>query len=85
MVYYGISASASIDDFQIGESTCRFCVSKLTYCLVKFHALADVFLRKPTKANACNIVELHERAHKIPGMQGSLNMSKSNGRIVELP
>ena len=76
MVCYGISASASIHDFQIGESTCRFCVSKLTYGLMKFRALADVFLRKPTKANACNFVELHERAHKITGMQGSLDMTK---------
>ena len=69
-------ASAFIDYFQMGETTCQRCVSKFPCGLVNSHILPKVYLRKPTKSNACNVTQLHNHAHKIPGMLGSLEMTK---------
>jgi hypothetical protein len=76
MLCYGISASAFVDYFQMGETTSRRCLSKLTPGMVDCDALANVYLRKPTKSDARNIVKLHEKVHKIPGMMGSLDVMK---------
>ena len=76
MLCYGISASAFVDYFQMGETTSRRCLSKLTRGMVDCKALANVYLRKPTKSDARNIVRLHEKVHKIPGMMGSLDVTK---------
>jgi hypothetical protein len=36
----------------------------------------NIYLRRPTKSDAMNIVDLHLKVHKIPGTIGSLNVSK---------
>ena len=38
--------------------------------------LANIYLRKPMKSDARKIVNLHEKVHKIPGMMGSLDVTK---------
>ena len=47
--------------------------------IVCFSALADVYLRKPTKSNTGNIVALHNCVHNIPGMMDSLDVTKVQG------
>ena len=76
MLCYGISSSAFVDYFQMGETTSRRCLSKLTRGMVDYKALANVYLRKPTQSDARNIVWLHEKVHKIPGMMGLLDVTK---------
>jgi hypothetical protein len=49
MLRYGVSASAFIDYFQIGETTSGRCLSHLTRGLVCCNGLAVIYLRKPTK------------------------------------
>ena len=44
--------------------------------MVKCNALANVYLRRPTKSDARNVVRLHEKVHKIPGMMGLLDVTK---------
>ena len=73
MLCYGVSASAFIDYFQMGETTSRRCLSKMTSGMVCCDALANIYLRKPMKSDARNIVELHQAVHKISGMMGSLD------------
>ena len=41
-------------------------------------ALTEVYLRKPSKADARNITELHNRVHQMPGMLGSLDVTKAH-------
>eukprot|EP00804_Cyclotella_cryptica_P018889 CCRYP_006428-RA/>CCRYP_006428-RA protein AED:0.19 eAED:0.73 QI:0/0/0/1/1/1/2/0/365 len=76
MLCYGVSGNAFMDYFQMGESTTRRCVSNLTKGIVCCCALANQYLQKPTKSDARNIVAMHERVHKIPGMMGSLDITK---------
>jgi hypothetical protein len=35
----------------------------------------NIYLRRPTKSDAMNIVDLHLKVHNIPGMIGLLNVS----------
>ena len=60
----------------MGESTTRRCVSYLTKGLVHCHAPTDIYLRRPSRSDARKIVALHERVHKLPGMMGSLDVTK---------
>jgi hypothetical protein len=76
MICYGVSGNAFVDYFQMGESTTRKCVSFLTKGLVSCRPLTNQYLRRPTKSDARNIVAMHERVHKIPGMMGSLDVTK---------
>ncbi len=76
MICYGVSGNAFIDYFQMGESTTRRCVSLLTKGIVCCRPLANQYLRRPSKTDARNIVSMHERVHKIPGMMGSLDVTK---------
>ena len=76
MICYGVSGNAFVDYFQMGESTTRRCVSYLTKGLIHCHELMDKYLRRPSKSEARKIVALHERVHKIPGMMGSLDVTK---------
>ena len=72
MLCYGVSASAFLDYFQIDESTSRTCLSKITQGTVKCNALTNVYLWRLAKLEARNIVRLHKRVQKIPGMMGLL-------------
>lgn len=76
MICYGVSGSAFIDYRQFWETTCRCCVSFLAPGLVNCHALSGVYLRKPTKVYSCKINYIHKWVHKIPGMLGSLDVTK---------
>jgi len=76
MICYVVSGNAFVDYFQMGESTTRRCVSYLTKGLVHCHALTDIYLRRPSRSDARKIVALHEQVHKIPGMMGSLDVTK---------
>ena len=77
---YGVSVSAFIYHFQMRETTLRRCLSKLTTGMVCCDALANIYLRKPTKLDAKNIVNLHQQVHKIPGMMGLLDVTKVHGK-----
>jgi hypothetical protein len=67
---------SSLDYFQMVETTSRRCLSLLTKGLVCCSALADNYLKKPMVFNAQNSVALHQDAHNIPGMMGSLDKTK---------
>jgi len=45
-------------------------------------SLADVYLRKPTKSDARNIIALHDCVNDIPGMMGYWMLLKSTGKIA---
>ena len=65
-----------MDNFQVAELICLACVSHLTKGLVTCPKLANIYLWKPMKSNAKKIVSLHETVHQLPGMLGSLNVTK---------
>lgn len=76
LICYGVSFTAFQDYFQMGESTARMCMSELCRGIVQSPAIADVYLRRPTKPDAKRIVELHKDVHGIDGMLGSLDVTK---------
>lgn len=76
MICYGVSAHAFFDYHQFGETTSRHCVHHLVTGLVSCRALAEVYLRKPSKADAHKVTNLHRDVHKMPGMLGSLDVTK---------
>ena len=73
---YGVSFSAFQDYFQMGESTARLCVSRLTRGIVQCPEIRDVFLRPWSRADARRVCSMHEEQHGIPGMLGSLDVMK---------
>ena len=73
---YGVSFSAFQDYFQMGDSTARLCVSKLTRGIVNCPEIADVYLRNMTRSDAKKTTELHQDKHEIDGMLGSLDVMK---------
>ena len=52
----------------MGESTAAF--------VCHISAIADVYLRTPTKSDAKRIEQLHHETHGIRGMLGSLDVTK---------
>eukprot|EP00804_Cyclotella_cryptica_P015099 CCRYP_000680-RA/>CCRYP_000680-RA protein AED:0.00 eAED:0.00 QI:23/-1/1/1/-1/1/1/26/445 len=76
MICYGISGNAFLDYHQFRETTSRRCVHHLVTSLVTCPALAEVYLRIPTKADAVKVTTMHKNAHKMPGMLGSLDVTK---------
>ena len=76
MICYGISGNAFIDYHQFGETTSRRCVHQLVVGLVTCPALAGVYLRKPSKSDAYKVTAMHQEVHKMPGMLGSLDVTK---------
>jgi len=76
MICYGISGHAFIDYNQFGETTSCCCVHHLVRGLVSCCALSEVYLRKPSKADSCKISTMHGNVHKMPGMLGSLDVTK---------
>jgi hypothetical protein len=61
MICYGFSYSAFKDYFQMGKSTARLCLRKLTQGIVKCPAISDFYLRAPTKSVAKRLVSLQKR------------------------
>ena len=60
----------------MGDTTLRRCLSKLKMGMVCCRDLANIYLRKPTKSDARNIVDLHQMVHSIPRMMGSLDVTE---------
>ena len=81
MLCCGVPASAFLDYFQMGKSSLRTCLSKLTQGMVECNALAGVYLWRPIKLDARNIVRFHKKVHKIPGMMGSLDVTKVHWKL----
>ena len=73
---FGVSGNAFIDYHQFGEATGRCCVHHLARGLVYSHDLAEIYLRQPSKADAPNVTDMHNRIHKMPAMLGSLDVMK---------
>ncbi len=76
MICFGVSGSAFIDYHQFGETTERCCVHHFARGLVNCRALAEVYLRKPPNADSRRITSMHNCVHKMPGMLGSLDVTK---------
>ena len=76
MICYGVSGSAFIDYHQFSDTTSRRCVHHLVRGLVTCPALANVYLRKPSKSDARTVTTMHKNVHKMPGMLGSLDVTK---------
>lgn len=70
---YGVSGSAFMDYFQMGESTARECVTKLTAVISSHPDLRAQFLRRMGPSDAKKVVELHRSVHGVSGMAGSLD------------
>jgi hypothetical protein len=60
----------------MGEMLSRHSDSKFTRDWVNCLAFAEVYFRKPTKGNDRYIFAMYENAHNIPGMLGSLDVTK---------
>jgi Plant transposon protein len=71
-----VSSMAFIDYFRMGETTSRRYLSKLSREVISCRALTDVYLRKSTKADTRKIVALYEAENNLPGMFGSLDVTK---------
>ena len=76
MLCYGVSFSAFQDYFQMGDSTARECVSKMTRGIVECPAIAVVYLRSMTPLDAKRVAAMHTDQHGVDGMLGSLDVTK---------
>ena len=76
MICYGVSAHALLDYHEFGETKSHCCVHHLVTGLVSCCALAEVYLQKPSKADAHKVTNMHRDVHKMPGMLGSLDVTK---------
>ena len=76
MICYGISENAFLDYHQFGETTSCQCIHHFVRRLVTCPALSEEYLRKPLKADALNTMNMHKIVHKMPGMLGSLDVTK---------
>jgi hypothetical protein len=76
MICYGVSYSAFKDYCQMGESTARKCMNKLTRGIVECEEISGVYLRYPTKNDAKKIVSLHKKVYGIDGCLGCLDVTK---------
>ena len=76
IICFGVSGSAFIDYQEFGETAARHCVHHLARGLVNCHALAEVYLRKPSNGDAPRVTSMHDHVHKMPGMLGLLDVMK---------
>ena len=76
MICFCVLGSAFIDYHKFGETPERCCVHLLARGLVNCLALAEVYLRKPSNADAHRVTSMHDHVHKMPGMLGSLDLMK---------
>jgi hypothetical protein len=72
-ICYGVSFSAFQSYFQMGETTARECVSKLSRGIVNNQQIRDTYLRLMNKSDARRVSKLHSEKHGINGMLGSLD------------
>eukprot|EP00804_Cyclotella_cryptica_P002567 CCRYP_010403-RA/>CCRYP_010403-RA protein AED:0.35 eAED:0.35 QI:0/-1/0/1/-1/1/1/0/153 len=76
MICYGVSYSTFKDCFQMGESTARLCLQKLTRGIVKCPSISAIYLRAPTKSDAKKVVALHRKVYGVDGCLGCLDVTK---------
>ena len=76
LICFGVSFSAFKDYFQMGESTARLCLRKLTKGIVLCSSISDYYLRTPSKSDARKIVALHKKVYGIDGCMGCLDVTK---------
>ncbi len=76
MICYRVSGHAFLDYHQFLETTSCRRVHRLVRGLVSCCELAEVYLKKPSKADAHKITMMHRNVHKMPGMLGSLDVTK---------
>jgi len=70
---FGVSPIAFVDYFQMGETSGRSCLKRLAKALAHDKELRAKHLRKPSKADAKAISNLHEELFGYPGNLGCLD------------
>jgi Plant transposon protein len=73
MLGYGVSSSAFLDFFQMGERTAMDCMNNFCRLVRKHPELNARFLRKMTRADAKRVSDLHLALYGIAGIAGSLD------------
>jgi Plant transposon protein len=73
LLAYGCSASAFTDYFQMGETTARECLLRLTCILSSHPDVTSVYLRSMTRAYTRRVSAINQEQHGIAGMIGSLD------------
>jgi hypothetical protein len=73
LLAYGVSPSAFVDYFQMGEETGRRCLYFLTEYIASDEELQQRYLRRMNRSDARRLSELHQERHGIKGMIGSLD------------
>jgi hypothetical protein len=72
---YGSAINAFRDYFQMGESTCRLCISHFVRGILSCDDIRSKYLRKMSPVDAKRVERLHYEVHGIPGMAFSLDCS----------
>jgi len=70
---YGVSSSAFIDYFQMGELMAELCCKKVAHAISHCRELWERYLRIPTREDARRISLLHQLVHGVVGMLRSLD------------
>lgn len=70
---FGVSPASYQDYFQMGESTGRECIKRLTRAIVGAPELCEVYLRQMTRSDALRVSEMHFQQHGVRGLMGALD------------
>jgi Plant transposon protein len=73
MLAFGVSPSALLHYYQMGETTARLGFKKLCKIMAHSPALRARYFRKMTRSDAMKVSDLHHRVHGVQGMVGSLD------------
>lgn len=73
LLAYGVSANAFRNYFQIGERIANYCEEHLISLLCESKELTDVYLCEMNAYDVKQVVQLHEEAHGMSGIVGSLD------------
>jgi hypothetical protein len=74
-ISYGAAINAFRDNFQMGESTSRLCVSHFVHGVFSCNDIHNKYFRKMSTANAKRVEKMHHDVHGIHGMAFSLDCS----------
>ena len=74
LVCYGVSFSAFQSYFQMGESTARECVSRMSQGMFNNKNIREKYLRQMTKSDARKVEKMHSTQHGVNGMLGSIDV-----------
>ena len=78
---YGVSPSAFMDYFQMGETTGRECVKRLARVVANHQDFTDKYRRAMKRTDARKLSDLHRRFHGVAGMIGSLDCMHVGWRL----